>query len=239
MKKNEPKPLRVMFAGASGTGKTTLADYVSKVIGGQMHPIPFVSGSISDLLPETKEIPHQDMLARDSDTLLREDYQALNLRNKLYQPYVVDNKNFVTDRSYLDLAAYFLYKQSAKVPSCEMEQFLNLCLMTLCKQCTHLIFVPFTMTMFNGWVTEDNGKRITSRYFQMEVSRIMGMVLDIWGYKHKGTVKSTGSFFDTKSYDDGIKYGEIVSPYGTTQVIILNEVNLRNREELIKYVLTR
>lgn len=239
MKKNEPKPLRVMFAGASGTGKTTLADYVSKVIGDQMNPIPFLSGSVSDLLPETKDIPHQDMLARDANTLLREDYQILNLRNKLYQPYVVDNKNFVTDRSYLDSAAYFLYKQADKIPPCEMEQFLSLCLMTLTKQCTHLIFVPFTNQMFKGWVTEDNGKRITSRYFQMEISRIMQMILDIWELRYKGTVQSTGSFFDTKSYDEGLQYGEIVSPYGTTKVFILNEVQLQNREELIQFILTR
>ena len=61
------KPKRIMFAGASGTGKTTLANFISKVYGeGQ---IPFFSGSVSDLLPETKGMPHKDMLARDSQTL--------------------------------------------------------------------------------------------------------------------------------------------------------------------------
>lgn len=239
MKKNEPKPVRVMFAGASGTGKTTLANFITQGMGDSLHPIPFVSGSVSDLLPDTKDMPHQDMLARDSQTLLQEDYQILNLRNKQYQPYVVEDKSFVTDRSYLDSAAYFLYKQADKIPPCEMEQFLNLCQMCLTKQCTHLIFVPFTQSMFKGWITEDNGKRITSRYFQMEISRIMQMVLDIWDFKYKGTVQSTGKFFDTRSYDDGLRYGEITSPYGTTKVFILNEVNLKNREELIQYILLR
>lgn len=228
-----------MFAGASGTGKTTLANYINQVVGDQLHPIPFISGSVSDLLPETKDMPHKDMLARDSNELLREDYQILNLRNKLYQPYVVDDKSFVTDRSFLDCAAYFLYKQADKIPPCEMEHFLDLCRMCLTKQCTHLVFVPFTKEMFKGWLTEDNGKRITSRYFQMEISRIMEMVLDIWGYKYRGTVQSTGTFFDTRAYSEGFRYGEITSPYGTTKVFILDEVNLKNREELIQYLLTK
>lgn len=234
------KTKRVMFAGASGTGKTTLADYITKTFGTNTEPIPFVSGSVSDLLPDTASMPHADMLARDSKTLQMEDFQILNLRNKLYQEYVNQDKCFVSDRSFLDSAAYFLYKQADKLPQCEIENFLDLCLMCLTKQCTHLIFIPFTKAMFKGWITEDNQKRITSRYFQMEISRIMQMVLDIWGYRKEGNIYSTSKgFFSHTSFNYGCEYGEISSPYGETKVFILNEVNLANREEIIKYVLEK
>lgn len=232
------KPKRIMFAGASGTGKTTLANFISQVYGeGQ---IPFLSGSVSDLLPETKSMPHKDMLARDSQTLEMEDFQILNLRKKLFQDKVNKDESFVSDRSFLDSAAYFLYKQADKLPQCEVETFLDLCLMCLNTQCTHLFIVPYNMTMFKHWITEDNNKRILSRYFQMEISTIMEMILKIWGFRKDGTIRSTSKgFFCSTEYEAGISYGEISTPYGTTKVFILDEVNLNNREALISYVLDK
>lgn len=214
-----------MMAGASGTGKTTLCNHFKDVYS-------FISGSVSDLLPDTKDIPHKDMLARPSNDLVREDYQILNLRNKIFS----QEESFISDRSFLDSAAYFLYKQADKLPQCEVEQFLDLCRMCLSRECTHLIYLPFTMTMFNEWVTEDNGKRITSRYFQMEISRIMAMVLDIWGYKTTGSFdKLNQSGFKMPKYlTEGWKEGEIVTPYGTTKILVLKEVNLQNRIDIIK-----
>lgn len=46
---------KIMFAGASGTGKSTLAEWI--VNGAELfssNSISFVSGSVSDLLPKTK-----------------------------------------------------------------------------------------------------------------------------------------------------------------------------------------
>ena len=40
---------RIMFVGPSGIGKTTLAKYVAK-----REDLPFISGSMSDLLPATE-----------------------------------------------------------------------------------------------------------------------------------------------------------------------------------------
>lgn len=227
---------KIMLAGASGTGKTTLCKKVELENTGY----PFISGSVSDLLPETKDIPHQEMLSRDSKALVMEDYQILNLRNKLYSS--VDG-NFISDRSYLDLAAYFIYKQSNKLPQCEVEQFINLCKMCLNQQCTHLIFVPFTKTMFNEWVTEDNGKRITSKFFQMHISSIMDMVLSIWGYEKTADYdripkKNTLGILN-RDLEEGWEEGIIKSPYGNTQVIILKEVNLQNRIDIVNTWLKR
>lgn len=237
---NTKKPLRVMFAGASGTGKTTLAKYVSDYIGDEYRPIPFVSGSVSDLLPNTREMTHADMLSRDPQTLVMEDFQILNLRKKLFSEYVENAESFVSDRSFIDLAAYFLYKQADKLPQCEVESFINLCNRCITEQCTHLIVLPFNMAMFNHWITEDNNKRITSRFFQMEISRIMRMVLDIMGYEEEGSIQSIQKgLFNSTHFELGVEYGNLRSPYGYTRVIILNEVNLKNRQTILNYVLNR
>ena len=237
MNKIKNSTFRMMFAGASGTGKTTLAKWLSSEL---LTTPPFVSGSVSDLLPDTKNISHSDMLSRDKDDLVKEDYQILNLRNKLYQGYTEKDEAFISDRSYIDSATYFIYKQADSQPQCEVEQFVSLCQMCLNKQCTHLVFLPFTMNMFYSWVTEDNNKRITSKFFQMEISRIMSMVMDIMGYRKLGYIDNIyESFLKNNSFEYGAEYGIIESAYGKTRVLFLNETNLENRKSLLLHFLNR
>ena len=50
---------RIMFVGPSGIGKTTLAKFIETKYG-----IPFISGSMSDLMPDTKEMHHAEFLPR-------------------------------------------------------------------------------------------------------------------------------------------------------------------------------
>lgn len=215
-----------MFAGPSGTGKTTLCNVIRDELG-----IDFISGSISDLIPETKGISHSDMLARDPQTLALEDWQLLNLRNKLFR----DKSTFVTDRSYLDSAAYFIYKQAKILPACEVEGFLSRCLMAFSQQCTHLILIPFNKAMFKEWITEDNNKRITSKYFQMMISQIMNMVLNIWDFEILRTDDTlTSGFFKHRRLNQGFQMGQINNSYGKVNVLILNEINLENRIDIIK-----
>ena len=147
---------KIMFTGVSGVGKTTIAKEVAESLG-----IPFISGSYSDLVPETKVMPHSEMIQQDADVVFRQDMQVLNLRNKAFK----NQDSFVTDRSYFDSAAYFINKLSHRIPECDIDHAVNLCKMLLSQQCTHLIFIPFSAKFFNDWVTEDNNKRILSKYF--------------------------------------------------------------------------
>lgn len=161
---------RIMFVGPSGIGKTTSAKYISEV-----YDIPFLSGSVSDLLPETKTISHKDMLNRDPKLLVLEDYKIIQLRHKLYKQY----DSFVSDRSYIDSMAYFIYKQSTKIPQCEIDQFIKICLDLLLEDCTHVIFFKYPAIFLKTWAIEDNDKRITNGYYQMLMSSIMEDCLDI------------------------------------------------------------
>lgn len=162
---------RIMFVGPSGIGKTTLAQAVAK-----KYDIPFISGSMSDLLPATKGISHNELLSLGSEAMYKSDFQLLNMRNKLFK----DKENFVTDRSYADLAAYFWYKQSRNIPECEMEHFFCQCKTLMEDQCDVAIFLPLNLDTYKHWSMEDNGKRIFNRFFQVQISSLMGELLANW-----------------------------------------------------------
>lgn len=209
--------LRVNFTGVSGVGKTTLAKWVSEEFG-----IPFVSGSYSDLIPATKDMPHQDMINQDPQKVYMQDTQVLNLRNKKFQEYPA----FVSDRSYLDSAAYMINKLSHRIKECDTETFLELCQALSVVQITHLIFIPFTEEYLKGWEMEDNHKRILNRYYQWEVSTLMYRILyEFWGFQR--------SIFDTSIYTMGDVKTDHNGRVWNTKVLILKTMDLDKRKEAI------
>lgn len=229
------KPNRIMFAGPSGIGKTTLARFVEGIGSGDEPNWPFISGSVSDLLPDTKSELHKDMLAHDKKELYIQDFQILNLRKKLF----ANSDCFVSDRSFLDSAAYFLYKQADTIPQCELDHFLELCKMCLCQYCDSLIILNFTPYMVKNWVMEDNNKRIMNKYFQAEISSIILMILDNWGVKFSNTI-TTGnlSLFKTETYMyGGYRLGSLESIYGNLDILLIDEPVLDIRKHIIsKYL---
>ena len=215
-----------MICGPSGIGKTTIAEYISRV-----YNIDYVSGSISDLIPETKSIKHQDMLNRPGDTLLREDYKLINLRSKLFK----DLEHYISDRSYVDSAAYFLYKQSTKIPTCEVEQFINLCKMLLNTQCDLLIFLSLLPEDVNNWVIENNGKRILNGYYQVQMSHIMSDILDYMGMNVEYYTSSISQGWFSKSIELSrpVTVGNIRSAMGKTDILVIPDLNKENRLKTI------
>lgn len=209
--------LRVNFTGVSGVGKTTLAKWVSEEFG-----IPFVSGSYSDLIPDTKDMPHQDMINQDPQKVFMQDTQVLNLRNKKFQEYPA----FVSDRSYLDSAAYMINKLSHRIKECDTESFLELCRALSGVQITHLIFIPFTEEYLKGWEMEDNHKRILNRYYQWEVSTIMFNILyELWEFKLKDM---------WLTHTEGTVTINHQGRNWITKVLILQTMDLEERKYIIK-----
>lgn len=209
--------LRVNFTGVSGVGKTTLAKWVSEEFG-----IPFVSGSYSDLIPDTKNMPHQDMINQDPQKIFMQDTQVLNLRNKKFQEYPA----FVSDRSYLDSAAYMINKLSHRIKECDTESFLELCQALSGMQITHLIYIPFAKEYIKGWEMEDNHKRILNRYYQWEVSMIMTDILyDLWEFKPEDLWSTHIEGTVTINHQDR---------NWTTRVLILRVMDIDIRKEIIR-----
>ena len=226
------KDLRIQLAGPSGVGKTTLSKWLEEA-----YQFPFISGSVSDLLPKTKEEQHKDMLSHDKKELYNQDFQILNLRNKLFS----DKVNYVSDRSYLDSAAYFMYKQSSDIPQCELEHFFELCKKCLVEQTDVLIVIGFTPYMVKNWVMEDNNKRILNKYFQAQISYIMRYILTEWGFDFLSPIPTVHKGFYKNIYlTEGQYYtNKVVTLYGSTSVLWIDEPGLDIRKEIISDFLKR
>lgn len=90
------KPIRLAFAGASGTGKTTLATYAAELFGLPMNPIG--ARSVAEAMGFAS--PYDvDRAGR------RAEFQRRLLEEKL--AWERDQDTFVTDRTTLDVLAYF------------------------------------------------------------------------------------------------------------------------------------
>lgn len=175
---------RINLTGASGMGKTTLAKWISET-----YQIPFISGSYSDLIPETAKMPHRDMISQDAKIIQLQDTQVLNLRRKAFDSF----ETMVSDRSYLDSAAYFINKLSHRIPQCETEQFIEICRELTCKQCDKVIFIPADTYHLKHWEMEDNGKRSTNLYFHIEISQLIyWLITDLWGGELINTIITDG-----------------------------------------------
>lgn len=217
---------KIMFAGPSGIGKTTLAEKI-----GNVADLNFISGSVSDLLPKTKEQTHQEMLAKDPKTLYMEDFQVLNLRKKRFQ----NEESFISDRSFLDVASYFMYKQADKIPECEVKHFMDLCKMFTNQYCSHLILLDFTPELIGNWIVEDNEKRVTNGFFQCEISSIMKAVIKYWNAKFIREVHLVNNHWyrpGTQS-KEGVEIWKLDTIYGETRIMIVKEPKLDIRSEYI------
>lgn len=212
---------KVMFTGASGVGKTTLAQYIANELG-----IQYISGSYSNTVPETKEQKHSDMLIKPADEIFRQDMQNITVRNKLYK----DRDNFVTDRSYVDSAAYFINKLSHRIPNCEVEHVMSLCRMLTAQQCTHLIFIPYSEKFLREWVIEDNNKRVLSPLYQFQISQLIWGILDIWGIKWQRFYEKPITGLD--------KYGTIhLMDDKEVKVLVLDSLSFEHRvDQTMKFL---
>lgn len=221
-------PRKIMLTGCSGVGKTTLAKWISECYG-----IPFISGSYSDLVPETREEKHADMITKDPQKVFLQDTQVINLRKKSFQ----NKREFVSDRSYFDSAAYHIQKSSHLIKECDSEHFIKICETLMAEQCTHLIFIPFSVDFLQNWEMENNNKRVLNRFYQFEVSQILYGMLDLWRWK----VNRIKSFFSGGkpnsigtitccSYDD--------QPDKKIKVLILDETDFNIRKILVRKFLS-
>lgn len=161
-----------MIAGVSGIGKTTIARWISA-----KYNLPFRSGSFTTLVKSEEGKTHQQILQTPLTTEQRKsvEFELLTQRVRL-----VKEGKYVTDRSFLDSAAYYILKLASETPTCEVEDYISLCYQLTAKHCTHLILVNYSSSHYHKWEFENNDLRILNKWFQLQVGNIMGEVLQYW-----------------------------------------------------------
>lgn len=209
------KPLKIQLTGCSGVGKTTLSKWIAQELG-----IEFISGSYSDLVPQTRNEKHSDMITKDPKVIYQQDNQVMNLRHK----QLAFKDRFITDRSYVDSIAYLINKLSVHIRQCDIESFIGNCEALLPLECTHLIFIPFSLKFLNNWDIEDNNKRILNGYYQFQISQLIYGILDMMGYRK----------LPYRSFLVGAEVGKIQVRGNDISVLILDELDFEKRKQIVK-----
>jgi deoxyadenosine/deoxycytidine kinase len=188
--------LRIALAGPSGTGKSTLAKWIS-----EEYKIPFITTSTKPLWDKHKIKSHLMLLERAShDPVwgLQFQHEVLEFRENALKGHV----NFVTDRSPVDNLSYFLLQNTHSLPENDTTRYIHYCEKALSKF-NYLFVLPFTKEI----PLEDDGKRINNRYYQMlsnqafdlsctlmvnELKKLRGNTLQKWDWEtRKQLVKLT------------------------------------------------
>jgi hypothetical protein len=119
--------MRVGFCGASGTGKTTLAEHIRDKYGVPMTPVG--SRSVSRAMGFAS--PYEVDAAGK-----RAEFQRRFLREKL--AWEAEHDSFVTDRSTLDLIAYWSMHDVASVEADDLAMAV-----LGVRRLTHLFYCPY------------------------------------------------------------------------------------------------
>jgi len=159
------RQLRIACLGASGSGKTTIANFIQEEFG-----IPFFPNSAGLVIPERdkeflrstyrwKENGHAEVIRLSNQfpsfgqTFQR---KLLEARGRV----IMNNEQFVIDRSPVDNVAYMLSQCSHLAPEAWVADFIMQA-QDYAEKLTHLIIFPSLAKEI-----EVNGSRVANKYFQ-------------------------------------------------------------------------
>lgn len=160
--------MKVAFTGSSGSGKTTLVTWVAETFG-----LTHISGSAGDVKKEGDKMLLDEMFKYPGGGhvgVIR--YSALNpeygmMNQKLLQmrrkELIMENDNFVTDRSPVDNITYMV-NQVGYHPHVTEEicrEFEADCVKAM-EELTHLIYIKAVQPK----EVEFNGSRVANSYYQ-------------------------------------------------------------------------
>lgn len=222
---------RILFSGFSGSGKTTLAEALS----GRLD-IPFVSGSIYDLIPDIDK--NQEALNKKSPVeIYQRNLKILALRRQQYRGI---QGSFISDRSIFDTMGYTIHNGHEHLDACDLDSYVEsvnnvLAVLPEEQRITHIIYIPFGLEHFFEWELEDNGKRINSPYYQASISQSMSFAYKLQGvqfdwYQRHFCKNPIGKIQVHPPTSD---IGETETWY-TIKLLILRELDFNKRMNIIK-----
>jgi ABC-type dipeptide/oligopeptide/nickel transport system ATPase subunit len=190
----------ICIVGPSGTGKTTLAKYISS-----RYRIDYITGSSRGLSKEFNINSHQDMIklcANDPMGALDLYMGILNYREEISETLPM-----VTDRGIIDLIVYFTIQLAPFLSLYEVEKFMGLCINVMDQQVTPLYI--FTRYNFEHAIDEDD-RRIVSLEYQALISHAFDiyikkylpkakiLILDSWNWDNR--VKIVDNYLSKNKY---------------------------------------
>lgn len=157
---------RIMICGASGTGKTTLAEHIS-----ELYELPFVSTSAKEVWPKFGFKDHAEShRISTSDPVIGIKYQNEILARRI-KALQIDS--YITDRSLIDNMAYLMLELGHSLSCCETSDFIYECNMAM-EKCDGLIYLKWVPEI----ILEDDGFRIQNPYYQDMVDNIISWVIN-------------------------------------------------------------
>ena len=161
---------RIGITGSAGTGKTTLALLVAKQLG-----IPHLS---------SKSITQEILASEGFDYSSGEQVERFLSQNgrpdkiiKKIQQMEKEQEQFITDRSFVDLAAYAITELHDDDPK-KVEQIFNLC-KTEMKKYSHVIVCPWGKKPI-----KENNVRTLNQWYQFIIQSTELNLLNLWGIKY-------------------------------------------------------
>lgn len=162
---------KIAFSGSSGSGKTTLVTFVAEEL-----QLTHISGSAGDVKKEGDKMLIDEMLRYPGGghhgviafSALNSTYGVMN--QKMLQmrrkELILENENFVTDRSPADNLTYFINQVGyhPEVTDALTEAFMADCL-SAWEELTHVIYVKAVQPA----EVERNGSRINNKFYQKSI----------------------------------------------------------------------
>jgi len=141
--------MKIAFTGSSSTGKTTLA---KRLMG-----VEAFSDRVGDFITEDARSLLCSLGHSSMDNMNREELRAFQqLYFKQKAEHEMNQTRFLVDRSFVDVAAYWLVRDAFDLPTVDQSEFENICRAIACAYDLHIHFpigqIPFTS---DGYRSED------------------------------------------------------------------------------------